>query len=274
MTGPVQTGSTRDNVSALRDRLDERRADPRVPGLSADLFAASSLIGSEPLLRTTLADAGQATQARVGTVRSLFSGQVSELAVDVLADVAAQRWSGQDAMVDTIEQLGAQAAFMSAEQEGTLDRVEDELFQFSAALKDSAELQLALTDPALTSDAKSSLVESLLSGRAAPQTSQVVSYTLSHLRGRRAQTALEDLIDLAAEQRGRSVADVRVARPLDPDQAERLARALSRIHGRRIRLNVAVDPGVLGGISVRVGDQVVDATMQTRVEQARRALAG
>ena len=78
----------------------------------------------------------------------------------------------------------------------------------------------------------------------------------------------------AAEQRGRSVAEVRVARPLDPDQATRLAAALSRLQGREVRLNVAVDPNVLGGISVRIGSDVTDATVATRLEQARRVLVG
>ena len=85
---------------------------------------------------------------------------------------------------------------------------------------------------------------------------------------------MDDLIDLAGEQRSRSIAEVRVARPIDPDQAVRLSAALSRIHGRDVRLNVAVDPAVIGGISVRIGSEVVDATVATRFEQARRALVG
>ncbi len=274
MTGPAPTGSTRENASALRARLDERRSDPQVGGLAADLFAAAGLIGAEPILRTALADAGQASQARVGTVRSLFDGRLSPLAVEMLADVVAQRWSDPGAMVDTIESLGAQAAFIGAEQQGALGRVEDELFELSTVLEESAQLQLALTDPALDARAKAALVRSLLADRAAPQTTEVAAHTLANLRGQRATAALEGLIELAAEQSGRSVAQVRVARPLAADQAERLAGALSRLHGRKIRLNVSVDPAAVGGISVRIGDEVLDGTLATRIEQARRALAG
>jgi F-type H+-transporting ATPase subunit delta len=97
---------------------------------------------------------------------------------------------------------------------------------------------------------------------------------MAHLRGRRVDSVIDELITLAGEQRSRSIAEVRVARPLDPDQAERLQAALSRIHGRDVRLNVAVDPDVIGGISVRIGSEVVDATVATRFEQARRALVG
>ena len=97
---------------------------------------------------------------------------------------------------------------------------------------------------------------------------------MSTLRGRRADAVIEDLIDLAAEQRGRSVAEVRVAQPLTEDQASRLTAALAHRYGREIRLNVAVDPAVLGGVSVRVGTEVIDATVSTRIEQARRTLVG
>jgi F-type H+-transporting ATPase subunit delta len=97
---------------------------------------------------------------------------------------------------------------------------------------------------------------------------------MAHLRGRRADSVLEDLMAAAAEQRGRSVAEVRVARPLDDDQAARLEVALTRLRGRPIRLNVAVDPDVVGGIAVRIGSEVIDGTVATRIEQARRALVG
>ncbi len=268
------TANLRETAAGLRARLDERRGDPGLAALPGDLFAAADLIAGDVLLRSSLADAGQQADARVGLVRALFDGRISALAVDVLADVAAQRWSSPAALVEGIEDLGAQAAFLVAQQAGELDAVEDQLFAFHQAVSGSADLQMALTDPARPAAAKADLVNSLLEGRAAPATSQVLSYTMSHLRGRRADSVVDSLMDLAAEQRGRAVAEVRVARPLDDDQATRLAAALTRIHGREVRLNVAVDPEVIGGISVKLGTEVIDATMATRIEQARRALVG
>jgi F-type H+-transporting ATPase subunit delta len=254
--------------------LDERRGDPSIAGLPGDLFAAADLIAGDVQLRSSLSDAGQPTGSRAALVRTLFDGRISPLAVEVLADVVAQRWPSPGAMVDALEGLGAQASFLDAQESGSLDAVEDQLFSFHQAVSGSAELQMALTDPARPAAAKAALVGTLLEGRAAPQSSQVLSYAMSHLRGRRADAVVAGLMDLAAEQRDRSVAEVRVARPLEADQATRLAAALSRIHGREVRLNVAVDPEVIGGISVRLGTEVIDATMATRIEQARRALVG
>jgi len=268
------TGTVRENIEALRARLDQRRAEPGIGVLPGELFAAADLIGSDAPLRTSLSDAGQPTAARQGMVRQLLGERLSPLAVDVLADVAGQRWPDPTSLLEAIEQLGAQAGFLVAEQQGTLDGVEDQLFAFSTALAHSSDLQMALTDPARPPQAKADLVGTLLAGRAAPQTVEVLSYAMSHLRGRRADAVVDELMDLAAEQRGRSVAEVRVSRPLDDDQQRRLAAALSQLHGRAIRLNVAVDPSVVGGISVRIGNEVIDATVATRIEQARRALVG
>ena len=267
-------GTAREIAAGLRARLDQRRGDASLPGLPGELFAAADLIGADTLLRGTLSDAGQPSAARAAMVRAIFADHVSPLAVEVLVDVASQRWPDATTMLEALEQLGAQAAFLGAEGQGRLDAVEGDLFGFSQALAGSADLQLALTDPAAPPQAKSGLIAGLLTGRATDEAVQVLGYALSHLRGRRADSVIDALIDLAAEQRGRSVAEVRVARPLEPDQETRLRAALSRLHGREVRLNVAVDPNVMGGISVRVGSDVTDATVATRMEQARRALVG
>ena len=270
----MTTASQRRASADLRSRLDQHREDAGLAALPAELYAAADLIESDTTLRQALSDAGQPKEARAGTIHAILDGRLSALAVDTLADVVSQRWSDPTAMVEAVEALAAQAAFMAAENGGSLDAVEDELFAFSRAVSTSADLQLALTDPAVGMQAKAGLVRTLLGGRAGDASTQVLAHSMSTLRGRRADAVIEDLIDLAAEQRGRSVAEVRVAQPLTEDQASRLTAALAHRYGREIRLNVAVDPAVLGGVSVRVGTEVIDATVSTRIEQARRTLVG
>ncbi len=267
-------GSSRANYSGLRARLDQRRDDPALAGLSGELFAACDLIGGDPPLRSALSDSGQPVAARKAMVTALFTSRLSATGVEVLADVVGQRWSAPFEMLESLEGIAAQAAFLAADRDGALETVEDDLFAFAQAVTGSADLQMALTNPALATGQKASLVRELLEGRAAAPSVEVLAYAMGHLRGRRADSVLEALSELAAEQRGRSVAQVRVARPLDDEQTTRLGAALSRLHGRDIRLNVAIDPEVIGGISVRIGDEVTDATVAHRIEQARRALVG
>ncbi len=268
------SASARENSAGLRSRLDERRDDPGLAELPGQLFAVADLIGQDTQLRSALSDAGQPMPARVGLVRAVFDGRVAPLAVEVLADVVSLRWSNQNDFVEVVEELATQAALMDADREAALEQVEGELFSFSQTVSGSADLQMALTDPSVGPAQKAGLVSTLLADRSTLQTMQVLSYAMGHLRGRRVDTVMDDLMALAGEQRNRSIAEVRVARPLDPDQATRLAAALSRLNGRDVRLNVAVDPEVIGGISVRIGDEVLDATVATRIEQARRVLVG
>lgn len=267
-------GSSRESLSTCRDGLDARRQDDAFSGLAGELFAVADLLDRETALRSALADSGQVTHVREGLVRDVLSGKVSDLAVDIVLLAAVQRWSQDVDLVLALEQLADQAAFTVAEAGGTLDATEEELFLFGRALDASSDLQMALTDPAQSASVKASIVRDLLNGRATTATNEVLQYAVGHLHGRRIDAVVDGLCALAAEQRERMVAEVRVAAPLDPSQATRLADVLTRIKGRTVRLNVAVDPSVLGGVHVTIGDEVIDGTIASRMEQARRAVLG
>lgn len=267
-------GASRESLASLVDVVDERRGDPEMGSLGEQLFAVCDLLGRDKQLSTSLADSGQQAEVRQGIVRQLFASRLSALAVDILVEVAGRRWSSPADLTTAIELLADQAVFTVAEADGTLDAAEDEIFRFGRAVDASPELQMTLTDPALAGSTKAAIVGDLLSGRATTATSTVLQFAVSHLRGRRIDAVIDELADLAARQRQRIVAEVRVARPLSAEQVARLGAALSRLKGRTVRLNVAVDPDVLGGVYVKVGDEVIDGTTAYRMEQARRALQG
>jgi len=266
-------GSSRESLVTVRASLDARRGDDGFASVSGDLLAVAGVLGDEKSLRQTLADSGQPAAMRTAIATSLFEGKIAVPSMAVLADIVAARWSSDADLVDAVEQLGAQAAFSVAETDGTLDRVEDELFTFSRAVDESPELQLALTDPSVTAASKGALVRDLVGGSAAPTTTALLAHAAGHLRGRRPAAAVEDLARLASEQRRQVLAEVRSAIALDTEQSTRLAAALTRLQGRQVRVNVIVDREVVGGIVVRVGDDVIDGSVSARLEQARRALS-
>jgi len=270
----MMLGASRTSLSDLTDWLDAQRDAGDLSALAGDLFAVADLVGREKTLRVALADAGQAADSRAELARTLLEGRVSPFAVNVVERAVRARWSNDLDLVLGLEAIGDQAAFMAADASGDLDATEDEIFRFGRAVDSSPELQMALTDPALSASAKASIVADLLAGRSTEATRQVLGYAVGHLHGRRLDAVVDDLAEVAARQRQRIVAEVRVARPLDAEQERRLADALSALKGRRVRLNVAVDPSVLGGVLVTVGDEVIDGTVAARLEQARRIMLG
>ena len=156
---------------------------------------------------------------------------------------------------------------------GDAGRLEDELFAFGQVVQGNPELRDALSDPARSRDDKSRLLADLLGDKVLPATVTLVQQSLSGSY-RTVGAALADYQKIAAEVRGQGVATVRVARPLSDADRRRLAEALARTYGREIHLNVVVDPEVIGGIRVEIGDDVIDGTVASRLDEAGRKLAG
>ena len=267
-------GASRSSLSELSDWLDGQRAAQGLDGLAAELFSVADLLDREKTLRTALADSGQSADSRSQLAASLLASRVSPLALSTVQQAVRCRWSSDTDLVLALEALADQAAFMVADANGDLDATEDEIFRFGRVVDSSPELQMALTDPALTAAAKASIVDDLLQGRSTATTRLVLGYAVGHLHGRRIDAVVDDLAEAAARQRQKIVAEVRVAQPLDSEQERRLSEALSALKGRPVRLNVAVDPSVLGGVHVTVGDEVIDGTVASRLEQARRTMLG
>jgi F-type H+-transporting ATPase subunit delta len=266
---------------ALRNALARFRE--RVLGLpdgagsgevSEGLYAVAALLDREPSLRRALTDPASTRGARQQLVERLLGGQLAPLPLSVVRDLVAERWSSPGDLRDAIERLAADSALRAAEGEGALDDVEDELFRFARLLEREPALRAALTDPGLPDDRKTALLRMLLEGKAHATTLRLVEVAVTRRRRRSLEAALDDLVELAAARRERYVAQVRVARPLDPEQETRLAASLTRIYAREVQLQVDVDPAVLGGIEVRVGDEVIDGTVSRRLQDARRSLAG
>jgi F-type H+-transporting ATPase subunit delta len=267
-------GSSRESLAALRTSLDVRGGsdDPGFESVSGDLLAVAAVLGREKSLRQALADSGQQVSSRVGIATTLFGERISAPAFAVLLDVVKARWSHDADLVDGLEALGAQAACITADQRGELDRVEDELFTFGRAVDESSDLQMALTDPSLDDASKGALVRDIVGPSALPVTTALLVHAAANLRGRRPAAAVDELARLAASQRERLLAEVRSAIDLSTEQQQRLAGALSRQAGREVRVNVVVDPDVVGGLLVRLGDEVIDGSVASKLESARRTV--
>ena len=240
--------------------------------VSEGLYAVADLLDREPSLRRALTDPASTAAARRGLVDSLFDGQLAALPLEVFRDLVADRWNTAADLRQAVEVLAASAAMRAAECAGVLDEVEDELFRFARLLARENELRAALTDPALPASRKTALLRDLLGSRAQPITVRLVEIAVTRPRGGSIEHALDALSKLAAQRRERYIARVRVARAMDPAQTERLAASLARTYGRQVQLQIDVDPSVLGGLEVKVGDEVLNGTVARSLETVRRRL--
>lgn len=259
-----------DAVAALTDQVGGV-AEASAATVARDLFAAAEAVRGEASLRRVVTDQSVPAQARAGLVGDLFQGKVDGISLDLLRDAAGRRWTRTRDFADALEQLGVVAAVRSTGTQG--DTLVDQLFAVRRLVTDNSDLRNALSDPVRSSADKGSLVESLLADKALPATVQLVKQALSGSY-RTVVAALEDYERTAAQVQGEGVATVHVARPLPAADQERLAAALTRQYGRPVHLNIVIDPEVLGGLRVEIGDDVIDGTVVSRLDDARRKIAG
>lgn len=167
----------------------------------------------------------------------------------------------------------AAALYAVANAESQLSAVADELFAVARAVEANDDLRNALGDPHLPAERRQTIVEDLLGGRASDVTVGLVSMMVGAGRGPELPEIVDHLLELTAAEEGRQVAEVRSAVDLTDEQRDRLAVALRQATGHEVDVRVTVDPTVVGGLVVRVGDQVIDGTVRHRLAQLRESLS-
>jgi F-type H+-transporting ATPase subunit delta len=265
-------------LERAKDRLTGQPAraatGPELLALADELFAVGRLLNGQLSLRRALSDPAGRPEDRAALAQRLFASKVSGTALDLVETVARQRWSRPIDLVDAFSALGTEASLDAADDRGELDTVEDELFRFGRIVAGDRELGRILSDRKASAEGKSALLDRLLSGRVSPVTEQLLRNVLTGPHVGTAENAVERLSEVASRRRGQSVARVTTAVPLTAAQEEQLMSVLRRIYGRTVNLQITVDPSVLGGLIVQVGDEVIDGSIAHRLEAAERRLAG
>ena len=267
-------GSSRVSAAAVQDTF-QSVLDGQVDRsrLAEDLFGITAALDGNIALRRAVGDPAREGAPKAALVERLFTGKVSPEAVVVAKKAAGERWSEERDLTDTLESLAVAAVVAAAEQDGKADQMEDELFRFERIVAGNPGLRDALTDRRSPAEDKERLVTTLLEGKASPETVRLVQQAVRSPRGRRFDRVLDSYLDIAATRRDQLAATVTSAVDLDTEQRRRLVAALSKIYdGKKVHLNVVLDPTVIGGIRVQIGDDVVDGTILRRLEAAKRHL--
>ncbi|MDM7855766.1 F0F1 ATP synthase subunit delta [Cellulomonas alba] len=267
-------GTSRASLAAAEERWEPvlQAAGAQSSDLGEQLFAVVDALDSSGSLRRTLADPSIEGDAKAALAARLLANADPRV-VEAVQGLVRSRWSADGDLAESAEHLAFHALLARAESEGALGQVEDELFRLSRALIGQREVRRTLFDTSIPADARAGLVDQILAGRTHEVTALVARRLAAQPRGRRYVAALGHLSDLIAARRQRAVALVTTASPLSDAQRDRLAAILERAYGRVVQVNTVLDPHVIGGLRIQVGAEVVDATVLSRLADARRRLA-
>jgi F-type H+-transporting ATPase subunit delta len=249
--------------------------------LAKELFGILGTVDSSAGLRRALTDPSRSADEKSALVKQLFSGKVSPDAVEIAAGLASSRWASARDIGDALETLAATVVIAVAENKSAvsasgltgLESLENDLFAFIQTVESSHEAQRALSEPQASPAAKVSLAEKLVPG-ASEEAKVLIGQAVTAPRGLKVTRLVGRFAELAAKRQQRWIAAVSVTRPLTATQASRLQAGLNALYGRELKMNVNVDPALIGGIRIQVGDEVVDASVASRLGELHRQLAG
>ena len=228
---------------------------------------------AESQLNKHLAEPTDDPAAKVRLVERLFSGKVDEHTLTVLNTAVSQRWSAEADLVAGVEHAARLALLKRAEVANEVDDVEDQLFRFGRILDAEPRLTSLLSDYTTPAEGRVALLDKVLAGDEVNQTAKaLLAQTVGLLRGERADEAVVDLAELAVARRDEIVAHVTAAADLSDAQHTRLSEVLTRIYGHPVAVQLHVDPELLGGLSIAVGDEVIDGSIASRLAAAQSQL--
>ena len=267
-------GASADAVASLTSELETAvsGSEGAAAEIASALFSASETLRAEGTLRRVHTPPAVTEPAKSGLGPEIFGGKLGAGALGIVRSAVTRRWTHAGDLPAALEHLSEIAVVRSA---GATEakRLSDELFGLRQLVQDNAELRDALSDPSRSVADKSALLDSILGGKVLTATATLAKQALAGTY-RTVSVALDEYQKVAAAAHNEGVATVRVAKPLAAGETTRLAAALERKYGRPVHLNVLVDPAVVGGIKVEIGDDVIDGTVASRLDDARRLLAG
>lgn len=256
--------------TALEAAIKDLGSGHGVSGATGEqLLTAARAIDGSPQLRALLVDPSVESKEKAALIDRIF-GDLEPAASSLLGDMVSARWSDSDELVAGIEEIGIRA--IAAADDST--EIETQLFEVARAVASDHDLELAIGSTLSDPEQKAELVDRLLGSRVDPGTLAIVRHLVQSPRGRRIGELLHSAAEIVAAASGGFVAIVTAAEPLADAQLDKLKTTLASQYGSEPRIDLRIDPAVIGGLRVQVGDEVIDGTIASRISELRLQLAG
>ncbi|QSP98282.1 F0F1 ATP synthase subunit delta [Bifidobacterium longum subsp. infantis] len=269
MRGEASRIADRESRDSLAPKLRDTREDAWRIG--NELFTITKVLDDSIQLERALTDPSRPVADKVAVLTELLGDNVHPMTMEIMTDLVSRHWSRARDIANAVEDFGVDAMMYYADATGATLQVSVELSELHSALLNLPVVRAKLYDYQATSEARVKLFHEVFSGKTLNKvTMRLAEHATCNLRRRRYLETIQWMINKLSRHMGESMVTVTTATPLKPEQIKRLVEVYSAKVGRQVHINSVVDPTVLGGMRIQVGDEVTDNTVVAQLQNLHR----
>ena len=273
----VMYAASRDALATIRSLAEQliRESEQSVvvgQQMGAELFTIVELVEADRPTRVALADVSASPEQRKALMTRLIEGKVLPETLRVCQEAAARDWSNPADLRDGLVRTARSALLQAAELSNSLPQVEEELFRLSRTIKAHPGLEQALGDRQASADERRALLAQMLYGKVSAISEILASQAVARPQEGLVADDLDILSRQAAHETGRRVADVTTPVALTDAQREGLQAKLRDIYGIDVSIHEVVDRNIIGGVIIKVGNEIINGSLASKLESLRRSL--
>ena len=270
----------RGEASRIADRVSRDSLAPKLRNSGEDawrigneLFTITSALDHNIQLERALTDPSRPVEDKVAVVKTLIGNQAHPLVMEIMSDLVSRRWSRVSDIANAVEDFGVDGMMYYADHTNTTLQVSVELAELHSALLNLPVVRTKLYDATVSSEARVKLLYSLIGDADFTKvTKRLAEHATCNLRNRRYLQTIQWLINKFSRHMGESMVTVTTATPLSKEQVEKLIAIYSAKTGHPVHINSVVDPTVMGGMRIQVGDEVTDNTVVAQLQHLQRTV--
>lgn len=271
MRGEASRIADRESRDLLASKLRDTREDAWRIG--NELFVITSLLDGNVRIERALTDVSRPLEDKVAVLNTLLGDQVHPMTMEIMTEVVKRRWSRAADIANAVEDFGVDAMMYYADATDSTLQVSIELAELHSALLNTPVVRAKLYDETVPSEARVKFFHELFDGKGLNKvTMRLAEHATENLRRRRYLETIQWLINKLSRHMGESMVIVTTATPLKQEQIDKLIAVYSKKIGHAVHINSVVDPSVLGGMRVQVGDEVTDNTVVAQLENLQRSV--
>ena len=270
----------RGEASRIADRVSRDSLAPKLRNSGEDawrigneLFTITSALDHNIQLERALTDPSRPVEDKVAVVKTLIGDQAHPLVMEIMSDLVSRRWSRVSDIANAVEDFGVDGMMYYADYTNTTLQVSIELAELHSALLNLPVVRTKLYDATVSSEARVKLLYSLIGDADFTKvTKRLAEHATCNLRNRRYLQTIQWLINKFSRHMGESMVTVTTATPLSKEQVEKLVAIYTAKTGHSVHINSVVDPTVMGGMRIQVGDEVTDNTVVAQLQHLQRTV--